>query len=156
MKKEKKINQTKKILWIEDEHYHLRGLFKKIKKRGFVVIPARSYIEARNLLKNWSEFCFIALDLIIPYSENSLNNPNLENEETNVDLTKNGVLLFNHIVEELKLDLPILILSIVRSRKIVNSLTKRKFVRSIEKLGKLPADIEFIVLDMLKYEKHKD
>ncbi len=151
MKKEKKLNQFKKILWVEDDYYHLKGLFKKVEEKGFSVIPARSYIEAKTSLKNESELCMIVLDLIIPYSESILVDPDLKNIETNEDATKNGVLLFDYIVDELKLDIPILILTMAQVPDIINNLiSRRKFVKKIEKFGTLPIDIKRQVLEMIK------
>lgn len=158
MKKEKG-NAYKTILWIEDDYYHLRGLFRRIEKKGFLLIPARSYIEAKKILRDRKDFCLIVLDLIIPYSENSLNYPNKENEkaeETNAQITQNGIQILNYIVKDLKLNIPILILSIVRTRKILDKLTKIKNVKIIEKLGITPIVIERIVLDVLKYNEQND
>jgi len=157
MKKEKKLNQFKKILWVEDDYYHLKGLFKKVEKKGFSVIPARSYIEAKTLLKNESEFCMIVLDLIIPYSESTLVDPDLKNIETNDDATKNGVLLFDFIIGELKLDIPILILTMAQTPNIINNLiSRRKFVKKIEKSGTLPIDVKRQVMEMIKLKNIKN
>ena len=153
MKREKG-NEQKTILWIEDDYYHLKGLFKKIEKKGFSLVPARSYLEAKEILKDKKDFCLIALDLIISYSENLINCPNIENEKpegTNEQITKSGIKIFDYIVKDLKLNIPILILSIVRTKKILDKLTEIKIVEVIEKLGITRLDIERIVLDMLNY-----
>lgn len=145
MKQEKKLNQSKKILWVEDDYYHLKGLFKKVEKRGFLIVPARSFMEAKTFLENWSEFCMVVLDLIIPYSELDMSVPKRIKME-------NGVRLFNYMIRELKLNIPILIFSIAKAPRVINEMISRgKLVRKIDKLGTLPSDIDKIILDILKY-----
>lgn len=154
MKQEKKLNQIKKILWVEDDYYHMKGLFKKVEERGFLVIPARSFMEAKTFLENWREFCIVVLDLCIPYSEMQLYNLKLEKTEIP---TENGALLFNYMIEKLKVNIPILILSIFKTPGIINKMINRgKLVRKIDKLGVLPSEIEEIILDMLDYKKYMD
>lgn len=150
-----KQNKQQKILWVEDDYYHVKGLVKPLEKIGFQVVPARSFVEAKSLLKNWSSFCIVLLDLIIPYSERELVNPNQKEDETNETVSENGLALFDYMVEELRINVPIVILSVIRTQQIMDSLMSKGAARTVEKSGLLPKDIKHVVLDVIGGGKTK-
>jgi CheY-like chemotaxis protein len=159
MGKEKYTNGKKKILWVEDDYYHLKGLTRPLEKAGFEVIPARSVVEAKSLLGEWQSFQLIILDLIIPYSDTELatSDPephlNFKNGKLSENvslLVRNGLILFDYIVSDLKVNIPILILSIVQTNHIIKDLLNRGAARSVKKEGLIPKDVQNMVLDIIQ------
>lgn len=158
MRKEKEVS-GKKILWIEDDYYHLKGLVKPLRDTGFDVIPARSVVEAKSLLRKWQSFQLIILDLIIPYSDNELamsdSEPIPDDRNgiffKNVSvLVRNGLVLFDYMVEDLKVNIPILILSIVHADHIMKDLRRRGAVRTVKKEALLPKEVRDMILEVIR------
>jgi CheY-like chemotaxis protein len=145
----------KKILWVEDDYYRLKYLLDPLKERGIEVIPARSYIEACSLIEN-SNFDLIILDLIIPYSENETeepkdSNPRRDGDEYTLDkLIRNGIRFFNHVIDDLEIDIPIIVLSIVKNKTILDELGNKKKIKKLDKIGRMPEDVERVVLQCLR------
>ena len=65
----------RRILWVEDDYYHLKGLVRPLVKKGCEIVNAGSYVEAVGLLNDWRNFSLILLDLIIPYSDTGFTPP---------------------------------------------------------------------------------
>jgi len=151
-----KKNKVKKILWIEDDYYYLKGLTKPLEKKGYEIIAAKSYGQAiSELAKHKEDLSLILLDLIIPRSLTDASKPKeSENEFQNKieepqDLVENGMELLNYIRQELKLTIPITVLSIVRNEEIIRRLESRD-VKRLQKFGLLPDRLKEAVLDELK------
>jgi len=147
--------KSKKILWIEDDHYHLRGLTRPLTKDGYEIIAAKSYNQAViELDKHKEDLCLILLDLIIPRSLTDATEPK-ESEgefhnkiEKPIDLVENGMGLLNYIKQELKLTIPVIVLSIVRNDDIIKRL-ENNGVKRIAKFGLLPNKLKELVLKEL-------
>lgn len=147
----------KRILWVEDEYYHLRGLVKPLVDAGFEVVPARSRVEAEQLLEDWRSFGLILLDLIIPYSD-------LEPIESHPTVTSirdvgsgnihslitNGFALFDYMTKELKVDIPIVVLSVVQAEDVRNMLLRGGAAAFVVKKGLIPRDVMRIVTDTIE------
>jgi DNA-binding response OmpR family regulator len=152
MEKEK----NKRILWIEDDYYHLQGLVKPLKKEGFEIIIAKCYEDAKKILDDNIDLDMVLLDLIIPYSlTGSIVRKKKENDyqnqvETPDDLVENGINLFNYIRKDLKLNIPIIILSIVSNEDIINRLNENGANEKLQKLGMLPLKLKEVVLELLQ------
>jgi CheY-like chemotaxis protein len=147
--------KNKKILWIEDDHYHLKGLTRPLAKDGFEIIAAKSYIQAVSELdKHKNDLCLILLDLIIPRSLTDTIEPTESEEdfqnkiETPHDLVENGMELLNYIKKKLLLTIPIIVLSIVRNEDIIKRL-ENSGVKRLPKLGLLPNELKQSVIDEL-------
>lgn len=135
-----------RILWIEDDHYHIRGLARPLELRGLQVVPAFSFVEARSYLENWRSFCLILLDLIIPYSQTELTNPDQTGDDTIEAAVQNGTALLRYMVNELGIDIPVLVLSVVRTETIIQQVLREGAARRIEKRGLLPKEVEEAVI----------
>ena len=138
-----------RILWIEDDYYHLKGLVKPLQKMGFKIATARSFVEARKSLQDWQQFCMIILDLILPYSETERVSRGQAGGNGIADMTENGVGLFDHMVDELRLTIPILILSVVTDEHIINHVVSKGAVRPFVKRGVLPEELKAAVMEIL-------
>lgn len=139
-----------KILWIEDEFFHVQGLVKPLVNMGFKVICARSVTEAKSLLEGWRVFRLVILDLILPYSEqeNDTISPDvaLKGDEA---IAENGIHLFEHMVDELKIEIPIIVMSVVTTATIVDKLMEKGAARRLGKLGLLPNEVKRVALDVI-------
>lgn len=144
-----------RILWIEDEYFHIRGLFRLLEDMDYAIVPARSVVEAKEHLKKWGSFNLIVLDLILPHSDNIYDvavKPSITSKvfgNSDRDLAQNGINLFYYMIDDLGVDLPIIILSVVRTKKIVEKLMEKGAAITVEKAGLLPSDIKDIVLRVL-------
>jgi CheY-like chemotaxis protein len=146
--------QRMKILWVEDDYYHLKYLARLITKKGFDVVPARSLIEAKELLDN-QKFDLVLLDLIIPYSETKLKGPeiNYNDEEDDSVLAANGAALLDYVVQELKLNVPIILQTVIMTKAHIDRLMQHGATMSLHKSGLLPEDIERTVMDAIAIHK---
>jgi len=149
--------EKKKILWVEDDHYHLKGLTIPLEKDGFEIIVAKCYMDTKRMLEEHKDLNLIILDLIIPYTLSGdkieqLKINNSDSVEKATDLVKNGVKIFNFIRTELKLEIPIIILTIVQNNNIINKLLDDNnpgVNKKYDKFGTLPQDLKNIVLELL-------
>lgn len=135
------------ILWIEDDYYHVKGLMKPLIKEGYEFDIARSCHDALQKLTKFDRYSIIILDLIIPYSEKDLNNPNIKRV---YDPSQNGIDLFYHIKDKLKVDKPIIILSIVKNGEIRKELLEKGAVTWLNKDIMLPQDVKNAVLEITR------
>ena len=120
-------------------------------------MPARSYVEAISLLKDWKSFCLILLDLIIPYSESEpeglqsdMSHEVSYSSEDIHSLVQNGLALFDYITKDLKVSIPIVILSVVRTKEIIEPLLARGAIINLEKLSLVPEDVKDIVTKTIR------
>ena len=94
---------NKKIFWLEDDHFHLKGLVRPLEDEGFTITPARSYKEAISIIDSDRNFDLVLLDLIIPYSEYLLEDiqskNKLEREDGISNIAENGIAFFNYLVD---------------------------------------------------------
>ena len=152
------MSEKKKILWIEDDYYHLQGLTRELSRNGFEIISAKSYEQALKKLNEYKEeLSFIILDLIIPRSlERAIEPSFLEDEyeetiEEPKDLVEYGMELLNHIKNELKPTIPMIVLTIVRTEEILKEL-ENNGVRKEHKLGLMPNKLKEIVFKELSLQ----
>lgn len=139
-----------RILWVEDDYYHLKNLTLPLLKRGITVVPARTFLEAKERLRQWQEFSLVLLDLIIPYSDSEILDPSQSNQGTDRVLANNGIDLFRLMVEDLKVSIPIVLLTVVRTTAIVNSLMSHGAAKHVYKSGLIPDELDRIVVDAIK------
>jgi len=147
--------KNKKILWVEDDYYHLRGLTRPLTNEGYEIIAAESFDQAVvELNKHKEDLCLILLDLIIPRSLTNATEPKETEEEfwnrieKPQDLVEYGIGLFNYVKQELKLSIPIIVLSIVRQGDIIKGL-EDEGAKRISKFGLLPNKLKELVLEEL-------
>ena len=132
---------AKKILWIEDDYYHLQGLVSPLKKMNFEIDAVESYDEALVFLKNWRDYDLIILDLLMP---------NMKETDFREDLKPwhYGRELF-YYMKELNVDKPIIIISIVQYRKLIEELLQNGASMHLEKIDLLPIQVKDAVLSLL-------
>jgi len=132
---------SKKILWIEDDYYHLQGLIRPLLDLGFIIDYAESYNEALESLKNWQIYDLIILDLLLPNMQEKYSNEKLEPYHY-------GKKLFYHM-KELGVNKPILIISIVQFKDIINELLNNGASMHLEKIDLLPFQVKEAICSLL-------
>lgn len=140
------IQMSHNILWIEDDYYHVKGLIKPLINEGHKFIIAKSYIEATEYLTKWQDFSVIILDLIIPYSEKEIAYPD---EQDFCDPAENGMKLFFYMKRDLKITIPIVILSVVKNQQKINELMASGAAKWLEKGFLLPNDVKSEIHELL-------
>lgn len=143
--------QSRKILWIEDDYYHLKGLIKPLKRNGIQVDVARTFVEAKAMLLNWKEYDLFLCDLIIPFSFNMFEDVKSNSEKiiSADDLVIHGTSIIEHLVKEIGIDAPIFILSVVQNESIIKKISRYTNVTYVHKLGLLPYELYDIVMDAI-------
>lgn len=100
-----------KLLWVEDDFEKISAFVLPWEKKGINVIPVLDYIEAKKLVQN-KEFDVYMIDLILPYEQENIGN-----------LSKlYGVELIEYIRNDLKINKPIFVLSVVYDEKVYEKL----------------------------------
>jgi len=138
---------NKKILWVEDESYTIQGLFKPLIAMGIEVVEAKCAIEAFNMAQNWQSYDMIAIDLIIPLMNDDEDLPDVVagwDEEPYV-----GIGLAKWLVTDLKVECPILLLSVIDNPIKVYNLSEYGLTHYLSKSGLLPSVVKKDVLSIL-------
>lgn len=99
---------AKKILWIDDDYYELKGLLRKVEEQGVIVEYATSVSEAyTRVIKKQEIYDLIIVDMILPIQD--------EHGETDEDIKgwRNskiplGVLLVEYFIKNIPTKLAIL------------------------------------------------
>jgi len=140
---------TRRVLWIEDDYYHMKGLVKPLKEQGVEVVSARSVVEAKTQLADWQNFSLILCDLILPYSDTQAVKPERDDSEES-DLVENGLSLIEYMTKEIRVTIPVVVLSIVNSEPIVDRLSVNANVHFLSKRGILPVELCRILLETME------
>jgi CheY-like chemotaxis protein len=128
--------ETKKILWIEDSAYLLRGLVRPLEKKGYRVTYALNEKEAIDYLKK-DEFQLILFDIIIPAGS----------DQDYIEFV--GVRLAKTIINDMKIKTPIVGISVVNDPEIINELYGLGFKKIFKKGYLLPSELLKYVEDIL-------
>jgi len=96
-----------RILLIEDEPYYLEGHITALQEAGYEVEVAETAVEALERLKRPPAPALLIIDLIMPYSRDEIGPDNG---------TTTGLYLLEVIRRDLKLAIPVIMLTIVASR----------------------------------------
>lgn len=138
---------SKFILWIEDDYYAIKGLFKPLEKEGFKVNVATSALDAYNQLQNWRTYDLIVVDLIVPLSDDDAKIPpqvKFWEDEQYV-----GLGIAKWLARDLKVERPVLLLSVVRDPIANFNLSEFGLKYYLSKSGLLPSRVKEKVLRIL-------
>ncbi len=135
-----------RILWIEDDYYHIKGLLRPLEKEGFKVTFSTSANDAYQKAQDWRDYEIIIIDMILP--------PIDEEAELSPEVGKwgqeeyLGVGLLKYIKYELKCSSPIIVLS-VAANGLTDVLNALGVDRVLLKRGLLPREVQRIVHEVL-------
>lgn len=93
------------ILFVEDEYDRIRNLVRPLEKEGYKIIPAKKDgTEAINILKE-KKIDLVILDIMLPPGDEI---------KDNMGGRRTGLEVCRIIRKELQLDIPIIVLSVIR------------------------------------------
>jgi CheY-like chemotaxis protein len=101
----------KKILWIEDDYFHIQALFRQVERKGYSIEYALTALAGYELCKNTEEYHLIVVDVILP-----LANPDDRIDDIVAGWGKErypGIGLIKWLVYIRKPDCPVVILTVV-------------------------------------------
>ena len=102
---------TTKILWVEDDYYHIQYLFHHLQKEGAVITPALSACDAYRLVEKGNKFDLMVVDIILPISSSL---EKLPDTVADWNLEKYpGIGLVKWLKGKKKVDCPVVILSVI-------------------------------------------
>jgi CheY-like chemotaxis protein len=141
---------SRKILWIEDDFYAIRGLIRPIEQQGIIVDVATSAFEGYIKASNWKNYDLIIADLILPISNNEDDKlPALvKSWEDKYEYIGLGIIKW--LMEDLKIKRPLIICSVVRDPISTFSLGNLGIAGYISKSGLLPSMLKDEVFKVLE------
>lgn len=138
----------RRILWIEDDYYAVKGLVRPLEKRGIKVIKATSAIEGMRLAEDPESYDLIIVDLILPLSDTS--DPVPPEIEKWRDERYVGVGLIKWLLTDRQVRCPVLVLSVVNDAPATFGLDGMTIAGQLPKRALLPSAVEAAVLDLLE------
>ena len=138
---------NKRILWIEDDYYAIKGLVRPLEKAGFVVDAATSALDGFNRALHWEQYDLIVVDLILPISNETKPVPDKVStwqKEEHV-----GVGILKWLLSELKVKCPVMLLSVVRNPAQTYKLDSLGLAAYLPKRGLLPTQVKAEVFRLL-------
>lgn len=141
---------SRKILWIEDDFYAVRGLIQPIERQGIIVDVATSAFEGYTKASNWKNYDLIIADLILPISNHEDDKlPSLvKSWEDKYEYIGLGIIKW--LMEDLKIKRPLIICSVVRDPITTFSLGNLGIAGYISKSGLLPSKLKDEVFKVLE------
>lgn len=129
----------KKILWVEDDYFRLKGLMRPLEKKGFIVDFAEDYPSfVKKLDQNYDLY---VVDLILPQKEIG------EKIKDGEFIELPGVKIIDEID---KLGKPIIVLTVVSDPALYEDLKKKNSVKKVLNKGNIfPTDFAEDVLEIL-------
>jgi CheY-like chemotaxis protein len=128
----------KRILWIDDDYYAIRGLVRPLEEEGVIVDNVPSGLDAFERLKT-EKYDLLIVDMIIPLARND-DKVNVEAQEwENEEYV--GVGLVKWLREKSDIKCPILLLSVIDDPIGKYELSKYINIHSIIKRGLFPSKL---------------
>jgi len=147
-RKKKKIRATKRIRWIEDDFDLLQSIFTPIKREGYKIDSAKSALDGYEKALNWQKYDLIVVDMIMPIS-NDTDAPEIVKHWKEDEYV--GIGLVKWLLGELKVDRPVVVLSISSSQEsLQKSFGDLPIAGYISKRGLLPSTLKELILNLLE------
>jgi CheY-like chemotaxis protein len=142
-----------KILWIEDDYYHVKGLFRPLGKEGFTIVSATSANDAYRKVQAWREYDLIVVDIILPLRDQRANEllPEVKQWENEEYI---GIGLLKYMYYQLQIKVPIIVLS-VASDNVGDILEQLGVDEILLKRGLLPEQVQETVHEVLEKRPHE-
>ena len=130
--------ESKKILWIEDDASKLMGLVRPLKKDGHKIIIATDEKEALELIEK-SNFDLILVDILIPTGR--------KYDEGNEHFV--GMRLLKKLLVEMNIQTPIIVLSVVSDKEMIENMTSIGVIKVLSKGVLLPSKLRQEIYEIL-------
>lgn len=140
----------KKILWVEDESFMINGLLRPMEKIGYTVEVAKTALEGYRMAAEWSKYDLLIVDLIIPITYDEKTVPDEVRQWENEPYV--GVGLAKWLMKDLKVKIPIILLSVVSNPIASFELNKYGLKYFLPKSGLLPSKVKEEILSILEVE----
>ena len=101
----------KKILWIDDDYFHIQPLFYQVEQQGFKIDYALTAAEGYEKAKNWKNYRLIVVDIIL-----QLQNPNQKTPEIVKSWASEaypGIGVVKWLLRDHQVKCPVIILSVI-------------------------------------------
>ncbi|MBN1991593.1 MAG: hypothetical protein JW953_02740 [Anaerolineae bacterium] len=142
---------NKHILWIEDDHFAIKGLVRPLAKAGFEIDVATSATEGFEKAQNWQGYDLIMVDLILPLTGEAETPPEKVASWGNEEYA--GIGLLKWLKTELQVECPVLMLSVVREPISRFNLDHLELAGYLPKRGLLPSQVKEQVFSVLGLEQ---
>ncbi len=143
---------NKKILWVEDDYYAIKGLVRPLENYGFYVDVATSAKDGYKKAANWQEYDLLVVDAIVPASEDDgVVDPEVQKWEDSGEYV--GIGLTKWLVNEIKIQRPLLLMSVVADPLKKFDLCDQPNLYYLSKKGLLPSKVKEEVFRILNIEE---
>lgn len=138
-----------KILWVEDDYWHVKGLLRPLEKEGFAIEAATSALEAYEILQGEETYDVIIVDLILPCAVGSPEE--LPPTVAKWDLEEyTGLGLLKWMLFDLEVTVPLIVLSVAATEDLANTLLELGVRKVLPKRGLFPPQLQAVVHAVLE------
>lgn len=139
---------NRKILWVEDDYYAIKGLVRPLENANFKIQVATSAKEAYDYVMKWQDYDLIVLDVIVSVTDDE--EPVIPEIEqwANTDEYV-GIAMARWLLQDLKIERPILLMSVVNDPVNRFGLTGTPNLYYLSKKGLLPSRVKDEVFRIL-------
>jgi CheY-like chemotaxis protein len=135
--------EAKRILWVDDDADLLMGLIRPLEKDGHEIVVVKDEKEALEKVKeSESDFDLMLFDIIIPTGVKGAHG----------DVPFVGMRLLRELLIKMKIETPVIVLSVVRDPKLINEMYKMGVKKVLPKGACLPSELKetvYAALDVL-------
>jgi len=139
-----------KILWVEDDYYNYQSLFRPLQRRGIEVDYALSALDGYQKAQHWKQYAVIVVDIILPPKREPGSLPDIVKTWEKEKFF--GIGLVKWLLKELKVDCPVIILSVVDNPVDDYGLQGLELADYIPKRGLLPSELTKRILKHIQGE----
>lgn len=142
----------KYLLWVEDDYYAIKGLFRPLERSGFLIDVATSAADGYHKALKWDKYALIIVDLIMPLSDSDTSWPLPAEVEAWKKEEYAGIGLLKWLKLKLGAECPILLLSIIQDPISKYGLEDLHLDGTLMKRGLLPTQVKEVVFQILGLE----
>lgn len=101
----------KKILWIDDDYFHIQALFRQVEKQGFKIDYALTAVDGYEKAINWKNYHIIVVDIILPLRNQSQELPEIVQGWEKEDYP--GIGIVKWLLKDLQVKRPVIVMSVI-------------------------------------------
>jgi CheY-like chemotaxis protein len=139
----------KHLLWIEDDYFAIKGLFRPLEREGFAIDVAVSALEGYQKAKDWKKYDLLVVDLIMPLSDSDETWSLPQDVESWKTEEYAGIGLLKWLKRDLNVQRPIMVLSVFKDPVTKYGLEDLNLEGALFKRGLLPSQVKEAVFEIL-------